>query len=70
MKEVIERCLRCKLSLYSYFILDCLYNENYDVLVNYCTAIDKIETKHFLHLIDEGWIEEVKDRKLIQVEDL
>ncbi len=70
MKEVVERCLSHKMSLFCYFILDCIYNDCADVLINYVTNIDKIETKHFLWLIDEGYLEEVKNRKLIEINDL
>lgn len=70
MKEIIDKCLLHKINLYSYFILHCLYNEEHDVLVNYCINVDKINTKDFIWLIDNGYLEEVKDRKSIAIDDL
>ncbi len=70
MKEVIERCISHKINLYGYFILNSLYNEEGHKIVEYCLNVDKILTKDFLWLIDEGYLEEVKDRKSIEINDL
>jgi hypothetical protein len=70
MKEVIERCLASSLNLYQYFILNSLYNEEGEKIVQYCISVEKILTKDFIYLIDKGYLEEVKDRKLIEINDL
>lgn len=56
--------------LYSYFICICLYNEEQDILVSYINQVDKIFTKDFLFLIDNGYIEDVPDNNSIKIEDL
>lgn len=70
MKEVIDKCLLHRINLYSYFILYCLYYEEQELLTQYCLKIDKIDTKNFTELIDAGYLEEVKDRKFITINDL
>ena len=70
MNEIIKRCINHKVPFVSYMILHLLYNEEQDVLVNYCINVSKIETKEFLWLIDNKYLEEVKNRDLIIVEDL
>lgn len=56
--------------IYSYFICICLYNEEQDILVSYINQVDKIYTKDFLFLIDNGYIEDVPDNISIKIEDL
>lgn len=70
MKEVIERCIANKINLYGYFILNSLYNEEGSKIVEYCLNVDKILTRDFLWLIDNKYLEEVKDRKSIEINDL
>ncbi len=70
MNEIIERCIKYRINLYQYFILNSLYNEEGYKIVDYCINVDKIPTKDFLYLIDNGYLEEVKDRKLIEINDL
>jgi hypothetical protein len=70
MKEVVERCITHKISIVQYMICYLLYNDEQAQLVNYCVNNLKIETKEFLWLIDEGYLEEVKNRKLIEINDL
>lgn len=70
MKEVVERCLSHKIDLYAYMVLYLLYNEESEKIVEYCISVDKINTKSFLWLIDNGYLEEVKNRKLIEISDL
>lgn len=70
MKEVIERCLLHKIDLYAYMVLHLLYNEEPEKIVQYCINVDKISTRSFLWLIDNNYLEEVKDRKSIEINDL
>lgn len=70
MKEVIERCINSGINLYQYFILNSLYNEEGSKIVQYCISVEKILTKDFIYLIDKGYLEEVKDRKSIEINDL
>tara|TARA_R110000868_G_scaffold124334_4_gene328764 strand:+ start:254 stop:871 length:618 start_codon:yes stop_codon:yes gene_type:complete len=70
MEVNINKLIELKLNLYSYFICWSLYNEQQDVLVNYITNIDKIETKCFVSLIDNGYIEDVPNKTAIMIEDL
>lgn len=70
MNEIIEKCINHGINLYSFLILHCLYNDEQELLVNYVKGVDRIETKNFLWLIDNGYLEEVKNRSLIEINDL
>ncbi len=70
MNEVIERCVNHRIPITAYMILYLLYNDEASELVNYCINNTRIETKEFLWLIDNGYLEEVKDRKIIEINDL
>lgn len=70
MKEIIDKCLLHRINLYSYFILYCLYYEEEELLTQYCLKIDRIDTNNFTSLIKEGYLEKVKDEKVITLEDL
>ncbi len=70
MNEIIERCIFSGINLYGYFILNSLYNEEGDKIIRYCTSVDKILTKDFLWLVDGGYLEPLKNRDVILIEDL
>jgi len=58
MEVNIEKLIELKLSLEGYFILNCLYNEEGNLLERYCkNSIYKIPTRVFEQLKGEGYIE-------------
>ena len=56
MKIDIEKMMNFKLSAEGVFILDCLYNDNADVLEVYVKNIRKIRLEVFTSLEKEGWL--------------
>lgn len=70
MNEIIDRCIIHKIPISSYMIMYLLHNNEKNVLLNYCINNTKIETKEFLWMIDNGYLEEVRDRSLIEINDL
>lgn len=52
----VDKLIEFKLPLDAWLILICLHNEEQDILKNYVTNVNKIPTKIFKDLINEGWL--------------
>ena len=59
----INKLLLLKLPLEGYFILDCLYREEEELLRQYATTVQTISTKVFDNLVKDGWLETTKEKK-------
>lgn len=69
MEIDLEKLIKSKMSLYSFLICWSIYNEEQDMLVNYVTSVDRIDTEHFKWLVNEGYLETI-DLKSITIDNL